>query len=40
MFALKSADGIVGSHFTRVNRAHEIFSEIAYRFERNVDDLA
>jgi hypothetical protein len=35
----KSADGIVGSHFTRVNRAYEIFSEIAKRFEQNVDEL-
>jgi cellulose biosynthesis protein BcsQ len=36
LFSLKSADGIVGSHFTRVNTAHEIYSKIATRFEENL----
>lgn len=39
LFALKSADGIVGSHFTRVARAEEIFSSIADRFEENMGEL-
>ena len=37
LFALKSADGIVGSHFTRVGRAHENYAAIAKRFEENLE---
>jgi cellulose biosynthesis protein BcsQ len=36
LFALKSADGIVGSHFTRVTAANNIYEGIATRFEENV----
>jgi len=36
LFALKSADGIVGSHFTRVSDALENYGKIAARFEQNV----
>ena len=37
LFALKSADGIVGSHFTRVAAALENYSSIASRFEDNIE---
>ncbi|MFK8250216.1 ParA family protein [Ancylobacter terrae] len=40
LFALKSADGIVGSHFTRVERSEQIFSEIAFNFELNLGLLS
>lgn len=36
IFSLKSADGIVGSHFARVTDSHKIFRHIAERFEDNV----
>ena len=39
VFALRSSDGIVGAHFTKVGDAHEIFSGIASRFEENVSAL-
>lgn len=40
LFALKSADGIVGSHFSRVANAFEIYKGIAGRFEENIAALS
>lgn len=40
IFALKSADGIVGAHFSKVGEARDIFQGIARRFEENVDRLS
>lgn len=40
IFALKSADGIVGSHFTRVTTAQKNFEKIASRFKENLAALS
>lgn len=40
VFALKSADGVVGAHFTKVGDAYEIFRLIASRFEENIEILS
>jgi cellulose biosynthesis protein BcsQ len=40
IFALKSADGVVGAHFTKVAEAGDIFESIADRFEENVEELS
>lgn len=36
VFALRSADGVVGAHFSKVSDAKKIFSGIAHRFVQNV----
>lgn len=40
IFCLKSADGVVGAHFTKVSESYDIFSGIAGRFEENVQAFA
>lgn len=40
IFALKSADGVVGAHFTKVAESKGIFEDIAERFLENVDELS
>jgi cellulose biosynthesis protein BcsQ len=37
IFCLKSADGIVGAHFAKVNDAERMFSGIARRFQENIE---
>jgi cellulose biosynthesis protein BcsQ len=37
IFSLKSADGIVGSHFAKVEDALGLFRDIATRFEENIE---
>jgi hypothetical protein len=36
IFSLKSADGVVGAHFAKVEDADSIFRGIAARFEQNM----
>lgn len=40
IFALKSADGVRGAHFSRVNDAYDLFNAIADRFEENLECLS
>lgn len=40
IFALKSADGVVGAHFTKVAESKEIFETIADSFLTNIDELS
>lgn len=40
IFSLKSADGVVGAHFTKVAESAEIFDHIAMRFSQNVNELS
>ncbi|HMO74127.1 MAG TPA: hypothetical protein PKD48_02195 [Sphingopyxis sp.] len=40
IFALKSADGVVGAHFSKVLESKEIFDDIADKFMSNLNELA
>lgn len=40
IFGLKSSDGVVGAHFTKVAESEEIFESIADRFMENVSELS
>lgn len=40
IFALKSADGVVGAHFTKVSESRDIFQHIAERFISNAAELS
>lgn len=39
IFELKSKDGVVGSHFTKVTEAHDIFEDIAKNLLSNICEL-
>lgn len=39
IFTLKSTDGIVGAHFTKVSESREIFESIADRFIENIEEF-
>lgn len=40
IFALKSADGVVGAHFTKVSESKKLFSDIGSRFLENIKELS
>lgn len=40
IFTLKSADGIVGAHFSKVEESKELFMSISSRFEENIQALS
>lgn len=37
VFSLKASDGVVGAHFAKVDDARKLFSQIANRFEQNIN---